>query len=241
LDDVGELIRECDDLGVDTIDAGGTLAVAMEGGLLDFGDSKGALKLLEEIRKKSPLGRILANGTEFTGQALGVWRIPTVKGQSLPAYDPRAIKGIGVTYATSPMGADHTAGYAIATEIMGVGGQADPRDVNKAELSRNLQLATAAIDAAGYCLFIAFAVLDIPEGLEGVVESINGIYGTSLTVADVAPIGQSIIDIELKYNRDAGFSTADDRLPEFFRTEPVSPTNEVFDVPDEELDKVWGS
>jgi len=241
LDDVGELNRVCNDLGVDTIEAGDTLAVAMEGGLLNFGDSKGALKLLEEIGKKSPLGRIIANGTEFTGKALGVWRIPTVKGQGLPAYDPRAIKGIGVTYATTPMGADHTAGYAIATEIMGVGGQADPRDVNKADLSRGLQLATAAIDASGYCLFIAFAVLDIPEGLEGVVESINGVYGTSLTVADVAPIGQSIIDIELKFNRDAGFTSLDDRLPEFLRTEPVPPTGEVFDVPDEELDKVWGS
>ena len=241
LDDVGELNRACNDLGVDTIEAGDTLAVAMEGGLVDFGDGKGALNLLQEIGKKSPLGRIIANGTEFTGKALGVWRIPTVKGQGLPAYDPRAIKGIGVTYATTPMGADHTAGYAIATEIMGIGGQADPRDVNKADLSRGLQLATAAIDASGYCLFIAFAVLDIPAGLEGVVESINGVYGTSLTVADVAPIGQSIIDVELKFNKAAGFTSLDDRLPEFLRTEPVAPTNEVFNVPDEELDKVWGS
>ncbi len=241
LDDVGELNRACNDLGLDTIEAGDTLAVAMEGGLADFGDGKASLKLLDEIRKKTPLGRILANGTEFTGKALGVWRVPTVKGQSLPAYDPRAIKGIGVTYATTPMGADHTAGYAIATEIMGVGGQADPRDTKKSDLSRNLQLATAAVDASGYCLFIAFAVLDIPEGLEGVVESINGVYGTNLTVADVAPIGQSIIDTERNYNKAAGFTAADDRLPEFFRTEKLPPTNEVFDVPDEELDKVWGS
>lgn len=240
LDDVGELNRACNDLGVDTIEAGDTLAVAMEGGLAKFGDGKGALKLLEEIRKKSALGRILANGTEFTGKGLGVWRVPTVKGQGLPAYDPRAIKGIGVTYATTPMGADHTAGYAIATEIMGVGGQADPQDIHKSDLSRNLQLATAAVDASGYCLFIAFAVLDIPEGLEGVVESINGIYGTNLTVNDVPGIGKGIIDIELKFNRAAGFTTGEDRLPEFLRIEPVAPTNEVFNVPDEELDKVWG-
>ena len=241
LDDVGELNRACNDLGLDTIEAGDTLAVAMEGGLASFGDGKAALKLMEEIRKKSPLGRILANGTEFTGRALGVWRVPTVKGQGLPAYDPRPIKGIGVTYATTPMGADHTAGYAIATEIMGVGGTADPRDTKKSDLSRNLQIATAAVDASGYCLFIAFAVLDIPAGLEGVVESINGVYGTNLTVNDVAPIGKSIIDTELKFNRAAGFTTADDRLPEFLRTEKLPPTNEVFGVPDEELDKVWGS
>lgn len=239
LDIVGELNRQCNDLGMDTIETGDTIGVAMDGGLLEFGDGKGAIELLEEVRKKSPLGRIIANGTEFTARAFGVWRVPTVKGQGIPAYDPRAIKGIGVTYATSPMGADHTAGYAIATEIMGVGGQADPRDTQKSELSRNLQLATAAVDAAGYCLFIAFAVLDIPEGLEGVVESINGVLGTELTVADVPKIGQQIIETELNFNKAAGFTDADDRLPEFMRLEPLAPTDEVFNVPDEELDKVF--
>jgi aldehyde:ferredoxin oxidoreductase len=241
LDVIGELIRACDDLGLDTIEAGGLIGVAMEGGLTEFGDGKGALKLFDEIKKKTPTGRILANGTAFTAQAFGVTRVPVVKGQSLPAYDPRAIKGIGVTYATTPQGADHTAGYAIATEIMGVGGTADPRDTNKADLSRNLQLATAAIDASGYCLFIAFAVLDIPEGLEGVVDTLNGVLGTSLTVNDVAGYGQQIIDTERAFNKAAGFTEKDDRLPEFFLKEPLPPHNEVFNVSDEELDKVWGA
>jgi len=236
---VAELNRACNDLGTDTIETGGTIAVAMEGGVIKFGDGKGALSLTEEIRKKTPLGRILANGTQFTGRAFGVSRIPTVKGQSLPAYDPRAIKGIGVTYATTPMGADHTAGYAIATEIMGVGGKADPRDPKKAELSRNLQLATAAIDASGYCLFIAFAILDIPEGLQGVVESLNGVLGTNLTVNDVSVIGKQIIDIERDFNKAAGFTSAHDRLPEFFIDEKLPPSNEVFNVSNEELDSVF--
>ncbi|MCJ7649582.1 MAG: aldehyde ferredoxin oxidoreductase [Candidatus Lokiarchaeota archaeon] len=240
LDDVGELNRACNDLGLDTIEAGGMMGVAMEGGLAEFGDGKKALKLMDEIRNKTPLGRILANGTAFTGQAFGVTRIPVVKGQSLPAYDPRAIKGIGVTYATTPQGADHTAGYAIATEIMGVGGTADPMDTSKADLSRNLQIATAAIDASGYCLFIAFAVLDIPEGLEGVVGTLNGVLGTNLTVADVPGYGKSIIDVERKFNKAAGFTEKDDRLPEFFLKEKLSPHNTVFEVTDEELDKVWG-
>ncbi len=239
LDEIGELNRACNDLGMDTIEAGGTIAVAMEGGLINFGDGKGALKLMEEIRKKTPTGKILVNGTEITGKVLGVTRIPTVKGQSLPAYDPRAIKGIGVTYATTPMGADHTAGYAIAPEILGVGGQLDPRDPNKAEVSRNLQLATAAVDATGYCLFIAFAVLDIPEGLEGVVESLNGVLGVNLTVDDVAPIGKSIIDTELDFNKRAGFTNLHDRLPEFFLEEKLEPTNDVFNVTDEDLDSVF--
>ena len=239
LDDIGELNRACNDLGLDTIEAGDTLAVAMEGGLLEFGDSKGALKLMDEIRNKTPTGKILANGTEITGKVFGVTRIPTVKGQSLPAYDPRAIKGIGITYATTPMGADHTAGYAIAPEIMGVGGELDPLDPNKAEVSRNLQLATAAIDAAGYCLFIAFAILDIPEGLEGVVESLNGVLGANLTVDDVAPIGKSIIDTELEFNKKAGFTPMHDRLPEFFMEEKLPPHNTVFDVSDDDLDSVF--
>ncbi|MHA1669918.1 MAG: aldehyde ferredoxin oxidoreductase C-terminal domain-containing protein [Promethearchaeota archaeon] len=241
LDEIGELNRACNNLGLDTIEVGGMLGVAMEGGLAEFGDGKKALKLLDEIKNKTTTGRIFANGTAFTGQALGVTRVPVVKGQSLPAYDPRAIKGIGVTYATTPQGADHTAGYAIATEIMGVGGTADPLDTSKAELSRNLQIATAAIDAAGYCLFIAFAILDIPEGLVGVVETLNGILGTNLTVADVPEYGKSIIDVERKFNKAAGFTEKDDRLPEFFLKEKLSPHNTVFDVSDEELDKVWGT
>lgn len=241
LDTIGELNRACNDLGLDTIDAGNTLAVAMEGGLSDFGDGKGALKMMEEIRKKTPTGRILANGAAFTGQAFGVTRVPVVKGQALPAYDPRAIKGIGVTYATTPMGADHTAGYAIATEIMGVGGTADPKDTKKADLSRNLQLATAALDSTGYCLFTAFAILDIAEGLEGIVESLNGVFGIDLTVEDVPKFGQSVIDVERAYNKAVGFTPEHDRLPEFLRKEQLPPYNTVFDVTDEELDKVWGA
>lgn len=239
LDLIGELNRGCNDLGLDTIETGDTIAVAMEGGLIDFGDGKAALKLLEEIRKKTPTGRILVNGTEFTGKAFGVTRIPAVKGQSMPAYDPRAIKGIGVTYATSPMGADHTAGYAIATEIMGVGGEADRLDTKKAELSRNLQVATAVVDSTGYCLFIAFAILDIVEGLQGVVDSVNGVLGTSLTIDDIPTIGMQVIETEMKFNKAAGFTSLDDRLPEFMREEKLPPDNEVFKVSDEELDSVF--
>ena len=240
LDIIGELNRACNDLGVDTIEAGTTIAVAMEGGLIEMGDGKGALDLMEEIRKKTPTGRILSQGTEITGKVFGVTRIPTCKGQSFPAYDPRAIKGIGVTFATTPMGADHTAGYAIAPEIMGVGGQLDPKDPKKAEVSRNLQLATAgALDAAGYCLFVAFAILDIPEGLEGIVESLNGVLGANYTVDDVIKIGKQIIDVELDFNKKAGFTALDDRLPEFIMEEKLPPHNEVFNVSDDELDGVF--
>ncbi|MFP4646067.1 MAG: aldehyde ferredoxin oxidoreductase C-terminal domain-containing protein, partial [Candidatus Acetothermia bacterium] len=239
LEAIGELNRACNDLGMDTIETGNTLAVAMEGGQAEFGDAQAAKKLLQEIREKTPTGRILANGTKFTGEAFGVTRIPVVKGQAIPAYDPRAIKGMGTTYATTPMGADHTAGYAVATEIMGVGGQADPLDTDKSELSRALQQSTAVIDTAGYCLFTAFAVLDIPEGFEGMVESVNGVLGTDLTTDDVPELGQQILDVELEFNRAAGLSEADDRLPEFMKEEELPPKGAVFDVPDEVLDKVF--
>lgn len=239
LDTIGELNRKCNDLGLDTIEMGSTIAVAMEGGMAEFGDEEKALELMEEIREKTPTGRMLANGVEHTAEALGVTRVPTVKGQSMPAYDPRAIKGQGVTYATSPMGADHTAGYAVATEIMGVGGESDPIGTEKAELSRNLQQSTAVIDTTGYCLFTAFAVLDIPEGLEGMVESVNGVLGTDLTVEDIPDIGSDILKTEREFNKKAGISKEEDKIPEFMREEELPPRNETFDIPKEELDKVF--
>ncbi|MDR5703109.1 MAG: aldehyde ferredoxin oxidoreductase C-terminal domain-containing protein, partial [Armatimonadota bacterium] len=240
LDDIADLIWLCNDIGLDTIEMGGTLAVAMEGGLLSFGDAKEAKRLLdEEIRKGTPLGRILGNGAVFTGRAFGVTRVPAVKGQNMPAYEPRAVKGIGVTYATSTMGADHTAGYTIAPEILGVGGKADPFAVQKAELSRNFQASTAFIDSTGYCLFDAFAVLDIPEGLEGMVESCAGVLGTNWTVNDILPLGLQILKAERQFNEAAGFTKAHDRLPEFMTREPLPPHNTVFDVPEEVLDEVY--
>lgn len=240
LDAIGELNRACNDLGMDTIETGDTIAVAMEGGLAEFGDAEAALSLMDEVREGTPTGRLLVNGTEFASKALGVTRVPTVKGQGLPAYDPRAIKGIGVTYATTPMGADHTAGYAIAPEILGVGGKVDPLETGgKIDLSRNLQAATAVLDTAGFCIFTAFAVLDIPEGLDGMVDMVNAVLGADLTTDDVPGIGMQVLETERRFNKEAGFTRADDRLPEFLREEPLPPHNQVFDVSDDELDKVF--
>jgi len=240
LEAIAKLVWLCNDLGLDTIETGGTIAVAMDAGLLEFGDAQGAIRLLdEEIRKGTPLGRILGNGAVFTGKAFGVVRVPAVKGQNMPAYEPRAIKGIGVTYATSTMGADHTSGYTIAPEILSVGGKADPFSTEKAELSRNFQAATAFIDSTGHCLFIAFAILDIASGFEGVVEECNGVLGTNWTMDDVNRIGLEILKKEREFNEKAGFTKADDRLPEFMKYEPLPPHNVVWDVPDEELDKVY--
>ena len=240
LDTIAELNQLCNDYGVDTIEAGGTLAVAMEAGLANFGDGKKAIEIMHEIGKGSPLGRILGNGAALTGKAFGVVRVPEVKGQNMPAYEPRAIKGIGVTYATSTMGADHTSGYTIAPEILSVGGKADPLAIEKkGELSRNFQAATAFIDSTGHCLFIAFAILDKPSGFEGMVEECNGVLGTKWTGDDATKIGLDILKMERRFNEAAGFTEAHDRLPEFMKYEKLPPHNTVFDVPNEMLDSVY--
>jgi len=239
LDQIAELNLLCNEYGLDTIEIGGTLAVAADGGLWEFGDGKRAIELVHEIGKGSPLGRILGNGAVVTGRAFGVARVPHVKGQSMPAYDPRAIKGIGMTYAVSTMGADHTSGYTIAPEILGVSGKLDPLNPQKTDLARNFQYATAFIDSTGHCLFIAFAILDIASGFEGLVEECAGILGTAWTMDDVGRIGKAVLDLELEFNRKAGFTTADDRLPDFMSREPLPPHNSVWDVPDCEIDKVF--
>ena len=241
LDQIAQMVKLCNAYGLDTIETGTTIGVAMEAGLAEFGDAEKAIALIEEMGKGTPLGRILGGGTNTTAQIYGVVRSPTVKGQSMPAYDPRAVKGIGVTYATSTMGADHTAGYTIAPEILSVGGEADALDPEgKADTSRALQAATAFVDTTGHCLFIAFAILDIASGLEGVVDEVNAVLGTAYTVDDVDRIGREILRIERAFNEAAGFTKADDRLPEFMKYEELPPHNQVFDVPDEELDSVYG-
>jgi len=239
LEVTGELIRLCNDYSVDTIEAGVTIGVAMEAGLAKFGDGKKAIELMHEIGKGTPLGHILGNGATVTAGVFGILRCPSVKGQGMPAYEPRPVKGIGVTYATSTMGADHTSGYTISPEILGVSGKLDPFAVDKAVVSRNFQYATAyTFDSSGHCLFISFAILDIPSGLEGVVEECNGVLGTSWTVDDMIRMGKEIVDKERAFNEAAGFTKIDDRLPEFMKYEKLPPHNVVFDVPDKELDKV---
>jgi aldehyde:ferredoxin oxidoreductase len=240
LDAIAMLDRLDDDFGVDTIEMGATIAVAMEAGVAKFGDAQAAINLVKEVGKGTPLGRILGSGTEVTGKVFGVERIPTVKGQAMPAYDPRGVQGMGVTYATSTMGADHTAGYAVTANILGVGGKVDPlTPEGQVELSRNLQIATAAVDSTGMCLFIAFAVLDQPETFQALIDMINAFYGMELTADGVAELGKSVLKTERGFNERAGFTSKQDRLPEYFLKEKLPPHNVTFKVKDEELDQLY--
>ena len=241
LDDIAEADWLMDDLGIDTIETSVAFGVAMEAGLLEFGDGKGICRILkDDIGKGTPLGRIIGNGAGSVGRSFGVTRVPVVKNQAIPAYDPRTVKGMAITYATTPMGADHTAGYAVATNILNIGGSVDPLSKEgQVELSRNLQIATAAIDSTGMCLFIAFAALDDPACLPALIDLINARYGLSLTGDDVTNLGKSILKTERAFNQAAGFNNADDRLPEFFYLEPLPPHNLVVDFTGAEIDSFW--
>ena len=241
LDSIAMMDRLDDDYGLDTIEMGATIAVVMEAGLAKFGDAEAAINLVKEVGKGTPLGRILGNGAAVTGKVFGVERVPVVKGQAMPAYDPRVIQGIGVTYATSTMGADHTAAYAVTANVLKVGGYVDPlKPEGQVELSRNLQIATAAAtDSTGMCLFIAFAILDQPETFQALIDMINAFYGLSMTADDVAELGKSILKNERDFNTRAGFTAEHDRLPEFFKKELLPPHNITFQVKDEDLDTLF--
>ncbi|MDD2850527.1 MAG: aldehyde ferredoxin oxidoreductase C-terminal domain-containing protein [Desulfuromonadaceae bacterium] len=240
LDTIAQLDRIDDNIGVDTIEMGVTIGIAMDAGLIEFGDKAGAIRLMEEVQKGTPLGRVLGSGAGITGKVFGVERVPVVKNQALPAYDPRAVQGIGVTYATTTQGADHTAGYAIATNILKVGGDVDPlKTEGQIELSRNLQIATAAIDSTGMCLFIAFAILDQPETFQALLDMLGSFYGITMTGDDVVALGKKVLSAERDFNTRAGFTKHDDRLPRFFYNEPIAPHNQTFLMKDEELDEVF--
>jgi len=237
LDDIAALDRACDDMGLDTIDLGNTIAMAMEGGIIAWGDGKAAEKLIRRVGDKNDaMGKIIGNGTGFAAQAFGVDRVPVVKNQALPAYDPRSVKGVGVTYCTTPMGADHTAGYAVCQNILKVGGDVAPRGkAGQMEISKNLQIATAAVDALGLCLFVAFAVLDNADGVPCIADMTAALIGKPYTVDDVVALGVRTLQDELAFNAAAGFTAKDDQLPDFFKNEPLSPHGTTWDFTAEEM------
>lgn len=241
LDVIAKIDALMDDLGVDAIETGNTLAMAVDAGILAYGDGEKAYALIaNDIAKGTYLGRILGSGVANLAKLYGLVRVPVVKGQSIPAYDPRAIKGQGVTYATSTMGADHTAGYAVATNILNSGGYVDPlTKEGQVALARNLQIATAAVDSTGMCIFVAFPALDDPKCLPALIDMINARFGINLTGDDVTNLGKHILKIERDFNQRAGLTSADDRLPEFMKYEALPPHNVVWDFTNEEIDAFW--
>lgn len=232
IDAIAELNHLCNQVGVDAIETGAAIGVAMEAGILAFGDAEGAKDILRQVREGTPLGRIIGSGVVTTGRVLGVRRVPAVKGQAMPAYDPRSLKGIGVTYVMSPMGADHTAGNALETA-----GSQDPLSrEGQVEISFKLQIRGAILDSLGLCLFVRPAFVKDPSLP---ARLINARYGLNWSYPDVRNMGLECLKAEREFNRLAGSSEDLCDVPEFMRTEKLPPFDSVFDIPKAEMEKIW--
>ncbi|MFB0508684.1 MAG: aldehyde ferredoxin oxidoreductase C-terminal domain-containing protein, partial [Thermodesulfobacteriota bacterium] len=192
----------------------------------------GAKGVIRQIGQGTYLGRILGNGVVITGKVLGARRIPAIKGQAIPAYDPRALKGNGVTYVTSPMGADHTAGNAFETAKT-----VDPLGIeNQVENSRRLQIRAAILDTMGLCLFTRPPFVKRPELFSLFLKAR---YGWDLAFGDVQKMGFDVLETEREFNRRAGVSEEFRDIPEFMREESLPPRNSVFDIPLEGMERIW--
>ncbi|MBN2039591.1 MAG: aldehyde ferredoxin oxidoreductase [Spirochaetes bacterium] len=234
IDTIAQFDFMCDDIGLDTMNTGVAIAVAMDSGYREFGDKKAVIEMTEEIAQGTEFGRILGNGPASVGKHFNNPRVPVVKNQSIAAYDPRALQGNGVTYATTPMGADHTAANLVGAYI---GQQLDPLSPEgQVEASRNLQYTMAVADATGMCMMAALSLLS-PEASEAFRSAISAKTGKEIKPEDFpSAMGIQIIKTEKEFNRKAGLTNKDDRLPDMFTKEPLPPHNTVFKISDEELD-----
>lgn len=236
LDTIARLDFLCDDIGLDTMNTGVAIAVAMDAGYKEFGDGQAAINFLEEVVQGTEMGLTVGNGPAAVGKHFNHDRVPVVKNQSIAAYDPRAIQGYGVTYAISPMGADHTAGPVLAENLAAFGGQLDPlKPQGQMAASRTSQIGTAMIDSLGLCILAATS-LGQPEVFGTVLSMVNAKLGTQFGPNELAGLGIKTIHVEREFNRKAGLTMKDDRLPQFFKDEPLPPNNAVFSVQDYDLD-----
>jgi aldehyde:ferredoxin oxidoreductase len=217
-DDLAQLNLIANDLGVDSIELGGTLGVLMEAGLGAFGDVKFMTACLAEIAQGTEKGRLWAQGTARVGEHYQVRRVPVIKKQAISAYDPRVVEATGVSMMATAQGADHTTGNLprLKTRAM------DPQAVIDQSLAA--QTSAAATDSLGLCIF-GRSVTD--ANTQFLADAINAAHGTGLTKDFFEGLGRETLRLEQEFNRRAGFTEKDDELPEFFYTEPVPPTSHV--------------
>ena len=229
LDTIALLNRMCNDFGYDTIETGAAIGVAMNAGLAAFGDREAALRLMREVGEGTPLGRVLGSGAGITGKVFGCLRVPVAKNQAMPAYDPRAIKGVGVTYAVSPQGADHTSGNTVKSPV-----KQHLKD-GQETVSRNAQVGFTVMDNLGLCILASGGIGDL-----GVVaDLLKARWGVETTPEWLRREAWETVLLERGFNRRAGLTPAHDRLPEFFEEE-INPANgQVFDVPEDTLRRVY--
>ena len=239
LDAIARLDFLCDDIGLDTMSTGVAIAVAMDAGYKEFGDSKAAIEMVEEVARSTEFGKILGNGPADVGKHFNHHRVPVVKGQSIAAYDPRAIQGMAVTYATSPMGADHTAGWVVDQNVEEFGGTLDRFSAaGQVEASRHAQIHMAVVDTIGLCDF-AQTGMATPEGMQNVYQMIAAKSGQAFGEDDWQGLGLKVLKAERDFNRKAGFTNKDDRLPKMFYEEPLPPHNKVVVISDNDMDSTF--
>jgi len=231
LDAVTKANYICNDYGMDTITMGTTVACAMDmfadgvittkdtGGIaLDFGDAETMVELVRKTALGEGFGAKLGQGSYRLAESYGHPEYSmTCKKQEMPAYDPRAIQGIGLNFATGNRGGCHVRGYTISPEVLGQPVKVDPRVTEgKAELDITFQDLTAAIDSSGMCLFSTFGL-----GADDIAELMSAATGLAITTDEFMQIGARIWNLERLFNLKAGLTAADDRLPDRIVRNPI--------------------
>lgn len=222
LDIVFAMEKLCDNLGLDTMEIGAALGIVAEAGIFSFGEGKRALTLLQEIGKGTVLGRVIGQGAKITARVFSIERVPVVKGQAIPAHDPRREIGTGIGYATSPQGADHT-GIIIFQNL-------SPSEM--IEMSRQKQIETCVYDSVGICQ-MAEPTLEIMTRL------INSFYGWNWSLDDITNLGRTVLKEEVEFNRRAGLGPETDKLPNFCKEEQLPPHQGTFDINEEQIENFW--
>ena len=223
----------CNEYGLDAISTPCTIAAAMElyqrgyiteeecdGYPLEWGNTESLIEWTKRMGDpESELAWLMSSGSARLCEHYGHPEISmSVKKQEMPAYDARAIQGIGITYATSNRGGCHVRGYMISPEVLGLPEQLDRTvTTDKAAWAKTFQDLTAVIDSMGHCLFTSFAM-----GAPEYTDLLNAATGTTWTVEEVLNIGDRIYNIERMFNKAAGMKPEDDRLPKRLLEEPVS-------------------
>jgi aldehyde:ferredoxin oxidoreductase len=220
-DEIAVMIDRCNDVGVDTIDAGNIMAMAMEmteegkladlGEGIEWGDSETMIDMIEKVgHRETDLADHLAEGPDHLAEEFDAHdNSLAVKGQSMAAYDPRCMKGMAIGYATSNRGACHLRGYTPAAEILGIPEKVDPHEpAGKGELCATFQDMHAISDSFDICKFNAFA-----EGIEEYVLQYNGMTGLDVSEDELMEAGERVYNLERYYNNLVGFDGADDDLP----------------------------
>lgn len=233
IDDLAAILKAnyiCNEMGMDPITYGATLACAMElyekGYLpekdvqqpLSFGDADALVEMAAKTGNREGFGDLLAEGSYRLAEKYGQPELSmTAKKQEYPAYDPRAIQGIGLEYATSNRGGCHVRGYTIASEVLGIPQAADPLTTEgKAGLAKIFQDLTAVVDSSGTCLFTTFAL-----GAGDLVDMLSAATGFKYSVEGALLAGERIWNLERQFNLDAGFTKADDTLAPRILNEPM--------------------